>query len=347
MAGPYGIEPVNVLGVLGAVQQMRAARTQEMLQRQQLDIRQDELNRMKKRESLVDRVFGNQGASSSTTPPPYSNGGYWQPQPEGGDPVSSGVAPGMAGAATLSAPPSALVDPARLPPRTDGATINTDALRQLYAIDPQTAKQLQDGVYSASKAQLEHTQLLGQVIGTAAYRLKQLPPEQRAAEFRAMIPSLQQYGLGQEQFSQIGDLSDQTLDRFITMGQSLKELVTPKLRNVGADHVVIDERTNREVYQSPYIKGADGTLYANPNAGAVAGASGAAPPAPASGNPTEGGFALPDQVGPLIQSLGPQGFLRWQQQHNVPVRVNNPQEAAALPRGTLMVSPSGQIGRKR
>ncbi|MBX9620293.1 MAG: hypothetical protein K2X76_10375, partial [Sphingomonas sp.] len=175
------------------------------------------------------------------------------------------------------------------------------------------------------------------------YRLKQLPPEQRAAEFRAMVPSLQQYGLGQEQFSQIGDLSDQTLDRFITMGQSLKELVTPKLTILGAGEIAFDPRTRQTVFESPYIKGADNTLYANPNAGAVAGASGAAPQPPALGNPTEGGFALPDQVGPLIQSLGPQGFLRWQQRNRVPVAVESPTQARSLPKGTIIRAPDGRI----
>lgn len=49
----------------------------------------------------------------------------------------------------------------------------------------------------------------------------------------------------------------------------------------------------------------------------------------------------------VLQSQGPQGFLKWQQQFGVPVLVTSPEEAAAFPPGTLLVTPDGRTGSKK
>lgn len=49
----------------------------------------------------------------------------------------------------------------------------------------------------------------------------------------------------------------------------------------------------------------------------------------------------------MLQALGPQGFLQWQQKHNVPVRVTSPEEMLALPPGTIVQSPDGRTAVKR
>ena len=77
-------------------------------------------------------------------------------------------------------------------------------------------------------------------------------------------------------------------------------------------------------------------------AGAVA-----PPVAAAMGSDGPSRFADINGAGQMIQSMGAQGFLGWQQKHGTPVMVNSPEEMAALPVGTKVVSPDGREGVKR
>lgn len=73
--------------------------------------------------------------------------------------------------------------------------------------------------------------------------------------------------------------------------------------------------------------------------------NGPPPPAEApSGVP--GNFADASGAQRLLQAMGPRGFLNWQQKNRVPVRVNTPEELAALPSGTLVQSADGRTRTK-
>jgi hypothetical protein len=202
--GPYNITQVDVPGILGAYQNAQQARMQQMhMQRQETRAAAEDERRIK-REGIVSRIFS--------------------PQTKGGDPASGGTAPAQVGA-TQAGPPGQLVDPAQLPPRTDGLALNPDALRELYAVDPDTAKQVQDMVYTANKQQFEAMQRNGEAMATVAWRLKQMPQEARAAELQAWAPQLQQMGLTPDMLAQ-ADLSDAGLDRYYTSGRKLSELIS-------------------------------------------------------------------------------------------------------------------------
>lgn len=200
--GPYGIEQVNVPGLLAAYSSGRAQRVEQMMNQRKMAREEAEEERQIRRDSALAKVFA--------------------PQTKGGDPASGGAAP--AATAAGASPPATLVDPAQLPPRTDGLTINQDALRELFTYDPGTAKQVQDMVFSANKQQFEQAQRNGEAMATVAWRLKQMPPEARAAELQAWAPQLQQIGLTPEMLAR-ADLTDAGLDRYYATGRKLSEII--------------------------------------------------------------------------------------------------------------------------
>jgi hypothetical protein len=221
--GPYNITQVDVPGILGAYQNAQQARMQQMHMQRQETRAAAEDERKIKREGIVSRIFS--------------------PQTKGGDPASGGTAPASVGA-TQAGPPGQLVDPAQLPPRTDGLALNPDALRELYAVDPDTAQQVQTMVYTANKQQFEAMQRNGEAMATVAWRLKQMPQEARAAELQAWAPQLQQMGLTPDMLAQ-ADLSDAGLDRYYTSGRKLSELISeakPQFMAIPPGGSVVDVR---------------------------------------------------------------------------------------------------------
>ena len=77
---------------------------------------------------------------------------------------------------------------------------------------------------------------------------------------------------------------------------------------------------------------------------------GAQPPAPSpqASSPQGQQYQGPHMTVDQARSIG-QGtnFLAWQKKAGTPVMVNTPEEASALPAGTLMVTPDGRTGVKR
>lgn len=265
MADPWAIlagSRVDIPGVLAAATNQRQARMAQLLQQRQIEREDKEIERQDRIRSETAAVFS--------------------PQAKGGDPAS----PAAGG------PPSTLVDPSQLPPRTDGLSINRDALTRLYQDDPATAMQVQNMIYSADKAHFEQVARTGETMAQVAFHMKQVAPDQRQAELQAWMPELTRLGLHPEDIAQ-ADLSDNGLDRYLSLGQDLKDLVAasaPKPMGVSPGEVVIDQRSGKELFRSPVpriIVGADGQQYAvdvtpgAPAAGATPSASGGAPAHPA------------------------------------------------------------------
>lgn len=113
-----------------------------------------------------------------------------------------------------------------LPPRTDGLSINMQALQQLYAIDPEGAAGIQKMVYDSDKQQLEKAQARGEAMAVAATSLRNLPAGQRQAEFqRNWAPYLIERGYDPAMLQQ-ADLSDDGLERYYRQGRSIEKIVS-------------------------------------------------------------------------------------------------------------------------
>lgn len=249
MAGPYGIEQFDAGNALAMYRQGRQDRVRDL-----------EYQREQDRRAAMAKIF---------TPPTAAGTPPIRGPVDSGTDLPSG--PQM---------PSSLVDPSKLPARTDSININHDALRDLYRVDPEYAMEVQKWAFSANKQQMDTAAQNGRVMATLAGQLRTVPVEQRSAYLAQVAPQLAQMGFSTQQLSQ-ADLSDNGLQQYERIGTLLDAIQGKSnldVRNVdaGANVIGVDPRTGsvRELYKSPYIKGADGRIY-GPEGGAAA--SGQAP----------------------------------------------------------------------
>lgn len=265
---PYGIQQVDVPGLLSIYENAKQGRAAQMKAKREED-------RAAELESVMSRLFTPKSAPSSggATGAMDAFGGQLGQPPAGMPGVISGFGGGTWNAdgsvatppdGAASQAPQSVVDPSQMAPRTDGVQLNQDALRELYRVDPETALKLQTSVYNANKQQLDQMQAYGEKGLGVVYRLKQLPQEARAAELQASLPMLQSMGIDTSQLAQV-DLTDDGLGRYEAVFGKLADL-QPKLRNVGPGDMIIDERRigqpgSPTVYESPIVRGEDGVLY--------------------------------------------------------------------------------------
>lgn len=260
MADPFEILAQNQVSAPGLVNAYEAGQSrrlnQVLLQRKiQMEDRAQEMDL--KRQDVMSRIFqpkgGGQSSGGGAAPSPVAASPLaspYAPPPDSAVAASSGGMPGLlAPYAQPAAPPapqepSGLVDPSALPPRTDGMEINPDAMRELMQQDPEMAMKFQSSVFNSNKEQLAEKQRIGEVIGKAAFSLKQLPPEQRRAALLAMVPQLRDLGIPDQflapQALAAFPVDDSALDRNINMGQSLASLVSGKRAEEGVQWLRVD-----------------------------------------------------------------------------------------------------------
>lgn len=144
--------------------------------------------------------------------------------------------------------PATLIDPAKLPQRTDGLRINPEALRNLYQLDRQAAFDVQTMVYKANEAAFKETQRSGELMARAATHLQgiKLPDgspdmQGRARELQAMAPQLVALGMTPEMVAQ-ADLTDQGLSRYTVVGQTLASLLDNERADRRLDWMIEDDQ---------------------------------------------------------------------------------------------------------
>lgn len=260
MANPFGIEQVDIPSMLGMHQQMKRQRIADLMQAREYEMKAKDAERQDRKDEVLARLFmkgGDQNKpAGGVTPPVADTPPDIVPQAEAParvpenyiDPAGAAAMRSSMGDADYEAwkakhgvteydPSSAAAapEPAQpqlpaldqpLPPRTDGLTVNMDALRELYAIDPQGAAQIQRLVHDSDKQQLEKAQARGEAMAVAATSLRNLPDGQRQAEFqRNWAPYLIERGYDPAMLQQ-ADLSDDGLERYYRQGRSIEKIVS-------------------------------------------------------------------------------------------------------------------------
>ena len=77
-------------------------------------------------------------------------------------------------------------------------------------------------------------------MGRAAVSLKQVPVEQRPTVYAGMVPRLKAMGFGHDDLTAMQDFSDESLDRFVTMSQSIKDHLATQYTQARIDDVGYD-----------------------------------------------------------------------------------------------------------
>lgn len=165
-------------------------------------------------------------------------------------PPGAGITPANPVVLPVSAAPTTLVDPSRLPPRTDGLSINQEALRHLYQIDAPSAFKVQQMVHDADAASFKRIQQNGATMAQVAYRLASIKDAAgnadlaaRQRELVAMQPQLTSMGLTPEMISQ-ADVSDTGLNRYLMMGRSITDLTRDDRAERQLDWNIEDDRAD-------------------------------------------------------------------------------------------------------
>lgn len=97
---------------------------------------------------------------------------------------------------------------------------------RLFAIDPDTAMQLEDHFAKADESARKAYDHKMSVMGSAAYQLRGMPQQQRISLFQRIIaPQLLAAGWTPEDLSE-ADLSDQGLDSYIRMSMDTKTIMS-------------------------------------------------------------------------------------------------------------------------
>lgn len=119
--------------------------------------------------------------------------------------------------------------PQQLPPpprRDDGIQLNPDALKELFAIDPEMAMKFQDAAGKMDKANLEKIAQHGEFKAKAAmYLLQHNAGPDRQAALQRIVPDLLAGGFTQQEINS-AILTDEQLTKDRVMGMGLKDLVS-------------------------------------------------------------------------------------------------------------------------
>lgn len=353
MAG-YDITQFDAPGILSIYQGAQDRRVNQMLLKRKMDMEDRATALQNQKMDLAAKAFGLKpgggGQPSTGLAAPYASPAAASPapvaQPSGLAGVMSGLgtptpsplaapfaAPTAAPQPTPTAPagiqpPQTLMDPSALPPRTDGLKLNQDALRQLYVLDPDMAKGLQDMAFNGNKEQFAAVARNGEVMATAAYDVKKLPMEQRRAEVEKLIPYLSANGVPADQLTPEVldklDLSDQGLDRLIITGRKLGDVI----HDDRADNAPqwIRTENNGEVTLTPVPRSGQPlgggsspptTLPRDFNFDAPSPTTGSVPASVTSPGGSTPTFLSKRDQAPFLKILGAPGLLRWAAAHNI------------------------------
>lgn len=244
MANPYGIEQVDIPSLLGMHQGLKRQRIADLMANREYEMKARQLEREDRKEQTLARIFTKGGGQVSAAP--------------GAAPQTpANAAPAQSFSPSGELPPVAhpldnhpVGEP--LPPRTDGNAINMDALRELYAIDPQQASLVQKLIYDSDKQRLEQATARGEAMAIAADALRSAPQGERQALFQSRwAPFLAERGYTADMLAG-ADLSDQGLDTYYKQGMSLAQVVAknkPDLRVLPPGSTMYDVNTRSMVTQ--------------------------------------------------------------------------------------------------
>lgn len=255
---PYGIQQVDVPGLLSVYQGARQARAQEMLAKKQQEAAERQADREQKFSGILAKWTQGGGVGGAF--------GGQQAQPSGG----------AATAAQAFGQPSAAPQPAMQQPRNN-FRLSPETMSQLIAVDPNEAAKVFEAFSKMDTAQHEASQRVNDTLGRAAQHLLTIPEDERQAEIQRIAPILMEQGIDEAMISQFAP-TERNLQFLIAQSrdiEKLREEFLPKLRNAGPGDIIIDENRVKPggnprdaiVFESPFVEGPDGAIYERvPNA---------------------------------------------------------------------------------
>ena len=222
------IQTIDVPGLLAMYTGVRQQTLENQYRAEQIELARKQREEADVKRQLIGKVFSGQPSAPKPSPAPTPT-----PAPTASDldQFMPGTGAGMlangqpVGSAPASPPvsaPTALLDPSQLPPRTDGMSINQDAMRELYQLSPETAIEIQKMVFDMDEATAKRIQARGTAMAQAAGVLLKAPD--RRAALQQLAPQLYAVGFTPEELAQT-DLSDAGLNNYFRAGMSMEQII--------------------------------------------------------------------------------------------------------------------------
>lgn len=235
---PYGIEQVNVPGLLSVYEYAKDRRMNEMLMQRKIEREDKEAERLERIQQAYARIK-KPGVATA-----YE-------QPKGGDPASGGVAsvptpdatPSIADPYRRNTPTGSPLDPMTYPdapvsvepvakaappvaePPANWVAANQDVIDSLMAVDYKEAFQLQQQLQGMDDAQIKKAQAINAEMAKIGQHLTSFATvPQRQAELARIAPELQAMGIPQEAIQGF-DVSDKNLQFQVVRGMDFDKLI--------------------------------------------------------------------------------------------------------------------------
>jgi hypothetical protein len=264
MANPYGIEQVDVPGLLSAYDAGRQRRVEMMLRQRMMEREDLQLEREHALHNAYAKIRppGSGGTAAvnaygaASTPPPSPADAATAPSAASVGPSAPATAPVAAATAPVTAPtlPGGPPAPGTVPATWSEA--NQGVIGQMMAIDPEHAAQLSTTFRQMDDAQLAQVKRRNDAIAHVALGLKALPEAERAAELqRRAQTDLIPYGVDPASLTR-ADLSDRGLDQHIGEARDIEAIIKdakPDLMAVSPGTPIIDRNHPEKgaVYTAP------------------------------------------------------------------------------------------------
>lgn len=203
MPNPYGMTEVDIPGILAQFEQRNDRRMQQLLAQRQMTQMDQQIERENKTAAAWSKFLGPQGGVG---------GAYGQP----GAPQTP-EAPGGS-----QAPPEAS-QAADYDPWTDDAA-QAELVQSLAVVAPEDAMKIREAFSQHTEAERKQAAENWARIGQTALQLRQLPPQERAAELQRQTPMLVSLGIAPEMLAQV-DLSDRGLESYVEHARDIEQVI--------------------------------------------------------------------------------------------------------------------------
>lgn len=237
MANPYGIEQVDVPGLIGIYQGAKDRRVNEMLLQRKIAAEDREIARSE----TISKAYrnlqppGQAKGGGQTTPaggmaaayaPPAQQAAppaSFDPNMPTGSPLSPATLPEQPGAPVAAPAAEAPPQPAQMPQGWYEA--NKGVVDQLMTVEPQQAFQLMTQLQGLDAAQIKKAEASAEMMAQVAEHLHSFPEgPARQAEIARISPDLMARGVPAEKIQSV-DTSDKGLQWLFVHGTDLKTVI--------------------------------------------------------------------------------------------------------------------------
>jgi hypothetical protein len=245
MAGQYGFDPIQIFNAgdaIRAYQDGKEHRMRAMLLQKELE-QKDEMSALLRQAAgdpdspMASAYGGSTGGSPPASGMAGAYGGTASPAASGMAGVYGGAtASATPGAVNTSAPAGGIVDSSQMPGAPPRPPLTAQSptylaeykerliplIPRMMVLEPQQTATMLDVLAKSDKMQFDHYMMKNQITAKEAFRFRNMPEDQRHAEYNRIAPDLLSSGMFTKDEIRNVDLSDAGLEHMIAQGRDVE-----------------------------------------------------------------------------------------------------------------------------